>query len=358
MSRDVRRELEEAGRRAAPDPDPAFTDALDARLRAIAASTPPASPRRRRATRSRWPVGVLAAGLAAAALAAFAVLGGHAPAPSPSAPALELTASVNVVVQLADGTTIQNPDGLYLPDGATVTVGDGGSAQIGDVVLQAGEVVLVHNGRVQVQQPASVGSGHGSQGSAGSSGSSRTPVPTSRTSGAPASGQPGPTPSRTATTPTPHPTAPPTAPPTPRTTPPPTPGPTPTPSPSPVPSLRFRASLVSGSTISVAWKRIPGARSYVLVVTRSRTGIAPRPVYPGGRTLGVFAHPPATALRFKFPAGVVQVKLLLVALDRNGNVLMRSRIIRLNTTSVVVAIPPTPASATPSPSPSPSPSLP
>ena len=357
MSRDVRRELEEAGRRAVPDPDPAFTNALGTRLRAISATSPHPSPRRRRPQRSRWPVGVLAAGLAAAALAAFAVLGGHTPTPSQSIPGLELTAAVNVVVQLADGTTIQNPDGLYLPDGATVTVGDGGSAQIGDVVLQAGEVILVHNGRVQVQQSASVATGRTPSGPSAPGGPSRTPAPSGRASGAPSSGGPGPRPTPTVT---PAPTAPPTRPPTAPPTPMPTPTTAPTPSPTPVPSLRFRASLVGASTISVTWKRIPRARSYVLVATRSRTGTAPRPVYPGGKTLGVFAHPPATPLRFTFPAAVVQVKLLLIALDANGNELMRSRIIRIDIVPAVVAIPspPTlpPTSPSPTPTPSPSPS--
>ena len=42
MSDDPRRDLEEAGRRAAPPPDPEFADRLEARLLAIAGTPAPA----------------------------------------------------------------------------------------------------------------------------------------------------------------------------------------------------------------------------------------------------------------------------------------------------------------------------
>ena len=43
MSDDPRDLLDEAGSKPAPDPDPAFVDALDQRLRAVAASLPQAA---------------------------------------------------------------------------------------------------------------------------------------------------------------------------------------------------------------------------------------------------------------------------------------------------------------------------
>ena len=353
MSRDVRRELEEAGRRQVPEPDPAFAEALETRLRAVAAAAPRtgATPRRRRAGIRRQ-VGALAAALAVVVLAVLAVGRPVAPAPSASGAPLELTATVNVVVTLADGTTIANPDGLFLPEGATITVGDGGSAQIGDTTLQAGEVVAVRNGRLEVQKPASLATGHGPGTSSGASGGSGSPSPSPRPTSGSASSGPAPSPGPTAlgspaTTPSTPPTAPPTTTPTAR----PTTAPTPTATPTPVPSLHFRATLVGTSTISVTWTRYPGARSYVLVGTRSRTGTAARPVYPGSRIFGTFAHRPATPLQITIPTGVVQVKLLLVALDANGNELFRSRIIRIDLPAPAPA-----ASQITSPSPSPSPS--
>jgi hypothetical protein len=97
------------------------------------------------------------------------------------------------------------------------------------------------------------------------------------------------------------------------------------------------ARLVAPSTIAVDWHRFPGATSYVLVVTRSRTGAAARPTYPGGRILGTFAHPPGAPLRFHLPAAVVQVKVMVVALDGNGVEIFRSRIIRIQIPVAVAA---------------------
>jgi hypothetical protein len=97
--------------------------------------------------------------------------------------------------------------------------------------------------------------------------------------------------------------------------------------------------------IAVDWTRTAGARTYVLIMTRSKTGIAPRPAYPGGRVLGTFSKPPGAPVQFVLAPAVAQVKLMVVALDKNGNELARSRIVR-----VVVTAP----AASPSPSPSPS----
>jgi hypothetical protein len=80
-------------------------------------------------------------------------------------------------------------------------------------------------------------------------------------------------------------------------------------------------------------------------MSRSKTGIAPRPVYPGTRVLGTFSKPPGVAVQFALAPGVVEVKLMVVALDKDGREIVRSRIVR-----VTVKIP----VASPSPTPSPS----
>jgi hypothetical protein len=104
---------------------------------------------------------------------------------------------------------------------------------------------------------------------------------------------------------------------------------------------------VAAHTIALAWTRTAGAKSYVVLMTRSKTGIAPRPVYPGSRVLATFSKPPALPVQFVLAPGVVEVKLLVVALDKNGKELGRSRIVR-----VILATPVASPSASPSPSPS------
>jgi hypothetical protein len=321
VSDDVRRRLDDAARRPVAGPDPAFGDALEARLVAVAGSIPPPPApgqpsQRRRPSLLRVAAGatVLAAGVLVLAL----TVGHGRPATNP-----ELVAPVNVEVSLADGTTLEDPDGLRLPDGATVTVGDGGSAQIGDLVLEPGDVARVVDGRLQVERlasppPAAV----------------RTPARTpSATHGerATPTPSPAPTPGRTAA-PTPAPT------PTPATPEPTAAGPTPTAPPTPAPTFRrprLRARAIETSTgatrVAVIWAAAEGADSYVLLVTGSRTGPAADPVYPGSRELGTFARPPDKRLRFRVPDGVTEVRLLVVALRPDGSVLARSRIVTVAT---------------------------
>jgi hypothetical protein len=112
--------------------------------------------------------------------------------------------------------------------------------------------------------------------------------------------------------------------------------------PSPTPPIlrpRLRARLIDGPRIAVTWTETWRAKSYVLIASLSRRGPASDPVYPGSRILGEFAVPPERRLRYRVPAGVVEVKLQVLALRGNGTVLRRSRI-------VTIAIPQ--ASASPS----------
>ena len=349
MSDDVRRRLDEAGRRPAPSPDPAFADGLEARLRAVAASVPPAPPPppRRRFAAGRW---IAAAGVAAVVVAVAAIsLGLLRPDPTPSL-GLALAGPVNVEVALADGTILEDPDGLLLPEGAVVTVGEGGSARIGDTVLGPGDVVTVEGDRLEVQRPTPVGAVPDPT-------PTRSPRPeatrepaTSAPTERPPSATPSPTPERTSSPPpTPGPTPQPA-----RTAPPATARPTPTPTPAVV-RPRLRARLVDGPRIAVRWTETLGAARYVLVATASRSGPAADPVYPGSRVIGEFATPPERALRIRVPDGVVEVRLMVVALRENGRVLRRSRIvtIAIPVTGDTMGSSPSPTfSPTPTPSPS------
>ena len=154
MSTDPRRDLEEAGRRPAPPPDPAFAERLEARLLAVARSDSPAPVPGGRPPRRR-PVGwlVLAGATVAALVVAVAVVMWR----PGDTPRTELADAVNVEVALQDGTVLQDPDGLALPEGAVVTVGDGGFARIGDTVLRPGDVATIEQGRLRVEHDQSVG---------------------------------------------------------------------------------------------------------------------------------------------------------------------------------------------------------
>jgi hypothetical protein len=85
--------------------------------------------------------------------AALALVLGVSSQGGPTTPraAAELIDPVNVRVVTADGTVVlEDPDGLFLPEGAVVSVGEGGSARIGDTVLAAGDVATVQGGRLVV----------------------------------------------------------------------------------------------------------------------------------------------------------------------------------------------------------------
>ena len=348
MTRNPRHLLEDAGARDVPGPDAAFADALEARLRAVAVSAPPAAPVATAPTRRRQSFGwarPMLAGLVATAIVLAAIAQGGLAPKSPT-PGLELSAAVNVTVQLPDGTTVENPEGMILPEGAIVTVGEGGSARIGNVTVNPGETVVVHGGRAQVERPKpSVSKTAAPTPSAGPQ--SATP------SGAIGSSEPGPSPDPSApaesASPAPGTSADPSATPTP--TPAATASPAPTPKPKPVVVLapRLRVRLAAAHTIAVDWTRTAGAKSYVLLMTRSKVGVAPRPTYPGTRVLATFSRPPAAAVQFVLAPGVVQVKLLVVALDKDGHELGRSRIVR-----VIVVAPVASPSASASPVASPS----
>jgi len=341
---DTRRRLEEAGRRPAPPPNPAFADRLETRLVAVArTATPAPDPGGPHRARGRWSW-LLLSGTVMAALLVVVVMARPGAFPgsgadgSPTSPP-ELAQPVNVDVALSDGTVLEDPDGMRLPDGAVVSVGNGGYARIGNTVLGPGDVATIEHGRVHVEHDQAIGEVPPTPPAAtGHPGPSRSPSP--RRTQKPEAATPTPTPAP-AKTPAPTPS------PTPRRTPAPTatptPAATPTPTPTPQPTVltarpRLRARLVAeGTRVAVRWTATVRAASYLLIVTRGRNGPAPLPVYPGSRVLAEFAHPPAVAFRFWIPDRVTEVKLLVVALGPYGHVVSRSRIVTLDTGGDVAA---------------------
>jgi hypothetical protein len=335
VSDDPRRTLEEAGRRPAPAPDPEFADRLEARLLAVAASLPvdsaPAAATRPAARRRA----IVLAGAMASVVALIALFAVRWPVASPGA-LPELAQPVNVQVALSDGTVLEDPAGVPLPNGAVITVGEGGYAVIAGTELRPGDVAVVKDGRIDVTQ--------GSASATSRPIPTRTPPPrrTSQPGGATSAptASPSPRPTRSPrVTPTPKPT------PTPRPTPPPptptpepvaTPTPTPptaTPTPTPKPVVltarpRVHARLVAGGTkVAVRWTHTRRAHSYLLIVTRSRIVPAQDPVYPGGRVLRQFAHPPVYAFRFGILPRVEEVRVLVIALGKYGHEVSRSVIV-------------------------------
>ena len=258
------------------------------------------------------------------------------------APQLALAQAVNVQVTLSDGTHLENPDGLSLPDGAVVTVGDGGFAVIGGTELHPGDVATIAKGRIQVEHdrpdgvasatsPATPRSTPRSTPKA-SQAPDRTPKPTAERS-------PKPTPKSTpAPNRTPKPAATPTAPP-----------PTPAPTPSPPPTAEPTPSPVGPARAAHAAAQAPGPRepcrqpgpgaldgdaraaSYLLIVTRSRVGAAADPEYPGSRVFRTFAKAPQHWIRFGVLDPVVEVRVMVVALGRHGHEVSRSRIAIIRT---------------------------
>ncbi len=339
MSTDPRRDLEEAGRRPAPPPDPAFAERLEARLLAVARSDVPAPVPGDRPPRRR-PVGwlVLAGATVAALVVAVAVVMWR---PGDTR-RTELADAVNVEVALQDGTLLQDPDGLALPEGAVVTVGDGGFARIGDTVLRPGDVATIEQGRLRVEHDQSVGVLPATT-------STTSPRPASSRSPAPTRSQKSPTgsskPRQTATprptnapVRTPAPTPPPTPRPTPEPTPtsaPPTSEPTPSPTAQPTtltrrPRLRAHANP-AGDRVVLRWTATRRAASYLLIVTRSRAGAPPDPQYPGSGAFRQFAAAPDRWIRFRVLDPVVEVKVMVVALGRYGHEVSRSRIVTVVT---------------------------
>lgn len=146
---DLVERLEQWGASAPPPPDPTFLQALQRRLAAgsapVAELTP--LPTRARPSRRLW---VAAAATVAAATAAVAVV-----ADRPDSTDAELVAAADATVLGPDGSPLDVAPGAPLPDGATITVGAEGSAE----VVIAGERLRLGPGQqLAIDRPSS-GSG-------------------------------------------------------------------------------------------------------------------------------------------------------------------------------------------------------
>jgi len=327
MTDDIRHRLEAAGRRPVPEPGPEFAAALESRLRAVTAGRAPADvgpPNRRWGRRilpGRWPRMRLTAGVVvlAVVMVAVAVAGGLG---DRGTQRFELTGATNVEVALTDGTTLVNPEGLLLPDGAVVRVGVDGSARIGDVQLDAGDIATVADRRLRIDRAGTTGLI-----APGDSAATATPVaPTTSPTRSPTEAPPA---SGPAPTPRPTDTASGSAKPSPDR---PTPSPTSSLHPSSAPTvdavrIKLSAKAIGPAEVGALWSGLPKASSYVLVASASRQGPAAAPRYPGSTVIGEFAFPPKDPLRFRVPLGVVEIRLMVVARTADGAELARSNIV-------------------------------
>jgi len=320
MSDDVRRDLEAAGERPVPEPRAGVADALEERLLTVARTPTPADPS---PSRRGWPTRGLVTGLATLVVVLGLVVGSDI-LDRPSV-AFELSDPVNVEVVLLDGTTLVDPEGLVLPDAAIVRIGVGGSARIGDVLLGAGDVATVEDSGLRIDRSPRAGV---SQSTPSKTPATRTETPTpspkptdpvrptasasaSPTSRPDGSGSPKPTPTRTS--------EPATKTASPETQPPSKP-------PVDVRPLKLSAKAVGPSEVGALWTGTPGARRYILVASSSRDGAAADPVYPGSAIIGTFTRPPDKPLFFRIRSGVVELRLLVVALNADGAEISRSNV--------------------------------
>jgi hypothetical protein len=152
---DIRRGLEELGRRPVPKPSPSFVADLERRLLDTPTITLPEkvtvlTPRTARPGRLVPALSAAAAVVAALVLAGS--LSGWFGSSSPAQHDLALTAAVDTVVQLPNGREISGRDGLALPDGSIVRTGSNGRAVAGGDTLGPGVEAVVEDGHFKLTQ--------------------------------------------------------------------------------------------------------------------------------------------------------------------------------------------------------------
>jgi hypothetical protein len=164
---DIRRSLETVATRAVPAPDAAFVADLERRLvaRGPAARPEPVTTLTPRHARPRRlvPVTSVAAAMVAGLVLLGALSGWFGGAGSTSSRDLVLTAAVDTTVQLPDGHTVAGRAGLDLPDGAIVRTGPNGHAVAGKIELGPGLEAVVSDGHLELRaagsDPTASGSG-------------------------------------------------------------------------------------------------------------------------------------------------------------------------------------------------------
>jgi len=301
---DVRDRLAKLGERADLQPSPGFVALLDERLRAgvedYVPNTAYVPPRAPRGVPRKF---VLA--FAAAVLVVALSIGGLITRSTPSY-AMTLSDPVNVSVVMPDGRIVTGTDGMRLADGARVIVGVGGSARIGDRHLTEGAVALVEGQAVRVliadPAPTIVTT------------TQLAPEPTTvvTTSIAPVAPPPTEVPRRPAVTEPPVTEAP---------APPPTEAPRPAPTTTVRPpeqnfNLNVQLIVGDGRNLTLKWRLITGATTYVITRTWSADGTPAEPAYPANQI--------ATTTQLQWsevvPAGIHTVRYRVVALDAAGRI--------------------------------------
>lgn len=138
---DLRERLDSWGQSSPPPASDVFADNLESELRATAAQRIGAAPR---------PIWQPLAGLVAVSVllvAGFLALNqvtgdGHG--------VVVLATSQDSTVILPDGTELDSPTSLDLPDGTRIEVGTDGSAEVDSVILDAGSVAEIVDGRLEI----------------------------------------------------------------------------------------------------------------------------------------------------------------------------------------------------------------
>lgn len=147
---EVQRRLDEAGRRPVPPTRAHFADSLETRLRAVvstagAPTIPP--PHGAPTTRPWWRSP--AAYAAASILVLLLAVGSVTQLVPPRTDDLRLTAAVDAVVTLADGTEVPAHAGLVLSDGAVVRTGSAGHVEVGGTTIGPRTTAVVRSGRLE-----------------------------------------------------------------------------------------------------------------------------------------------------------------------------------------------------------------
>ena len=155
--------------RSVDGPDPAFTDALEARLLMIhevrrttgagtAADVPVGGRSPRRPPAIGWLGWLAPAALAGAGVAGALLLSGSGAAPRPTGPAVEVAHAVDAQSISPDGTATPLHPGARLPEGTVVRTGATGQVQADGTALGPDTEAVVHGGHLTV-----LGHRHGHQ---------------------------------------------------------------------------------------------------------------------------------------------------------------------------------------------------
>jgi hypothetical protein len=143
---DLRERLDAWGQSSPPAVTDMFADNLESELRVRAAQRTGAAPR---------PIWRPLAGLVAASVLILAGYLATTRIATDNGTVVVLATSQDSTVILPDGTELDSPTSLDLPDGSRIEVGADGSASVNSVVLGAGSVAEIVDGRVEVlSQPA------------------------------------------------------------------------------------------------------------------------------------------------------------------------------------------------------------